>query len=152
MSRPLGTLPRGVSSRRFAEPKKWRGLADSPAKGRNRNSDSIPHRQAARNWNNDYRSCPGSRATLARYRRSAGRSCGSRLSFGDKSYEAGRRGERQSSPAVLPRSGGRCGSSNGDGIKERWSGLHFPSGDTSEPTSHLARACSRATSLGRRKV
>jgi len=39
--------------------------------------------------------------------------------------------------------GARCGSSSGDGIKERWSGLHFPSGDTSEATSLPARGVAR---------
>lgn len=54
--------------------------------------------------------------------------------------------ERRSPPAVLP-AAERDGGGDSDGIKERWSGLHFCSGDTSEPTS-LPAGSSRATSSG----
>lgn len=99
-------------------------------RGRYCNSGSTPYRVTLgpRKLEQEVSILPGS-AAPACYRRSAGYSCGSRLLANGRGQDEE---ERRSPPAVLLALK-RDGGGDSDGIKERWSGLHFCSGDTSEP-------------------
>jgi len=102
--------------------------------GKNCDSDlASSNFEDQENWSRNYRS------HVTSTRRSARHSCGSRPAEVASLPRTKRRGE------ISPLSSQSPGGGSGDGIKERWSGLH--SGDTSETTSLLA-GFSRATSSG----